>query len=58
MVLKRPFLSYNGLQGGFEGLSNIWLGVGRGIGDSCVLWSGVCGRTRPLETLPFLSETP
>jgi hypothetical protein len=32
-AVESPLRGYNDLQEGFEGLWNMWLGVGRGTGD-------------------------
>jgi len=36
------FANYKGIQGAFEELWRAWLRIGRGTGDSSVVWSGVC----------------
>ena len=58
LAFKVPFFGYNGLQDSFEGLWNMWLGIGRGIRDSSADWSGARGGlASPLEILSFLSQT-
>ena len=36
------FVSYMGIQDAYEDLWRAWLRIGRGTGDSSVVWSGVC----------------
>ena len=59
LVLKLLFIGYIALQGGFERLWNMWLGIGRGIGGCSGPWSGVCGGPATLPRCTFsLSRSP